>query len=148
MGGYIPSNYIKEEEKLDIYQEIQSLNKLPQLELFKTKLVDIYGKVPQEVSLLLQKRKIDILASCTLIDQFFEESGNAIVILTKDASSINKIGIVLFEKLGSIAKKVQATFNNRQIKLRLLKSSTFVSDLEKLLTVINELSVEQITLMN
>ena len=88
------------------------------------------------------------MASCTLIDQFFEESGNAIVILTKDASSINKIGIVLFEKLGSIAKKVQATFNNRQIKLRLLKSSTFVSDLEKLLTVINELSVEQTTLMN
>ncbi len=148
MGGYIPSNYIKEEEKLDIYQEIQSLNKLPQLELFKTKLIDIYGKVPQEVSLLLQKRKIDILASCTLIDQFFEENGNAIVILTKDASSISKIGIVLFEKLGSEAKKVQATFINRQIKLRLLKSSTFVNDLEKLLTVINELSVEQTTLMN
>ena len=148
MSGYIPSNYIKEEEKLDIYQEIQSLTQLPQLEIFRNKLKDIYGKIPQEVEMLIKKRRIDILASNTLIDQFYEEMGNAVVILTKDASSINKIGVILFEKLGNIAKNIKATFINRQIKLKLIKSSSFVDELETLLKVINELSLEQNVLMN
>ena len=140
LDSYIPNAYVNEGDKLEVYQEIQNISSLPQLELLKKKLKDIYGKLPQQVLLLLRKRKIDILGSHPYIEELKEEMGSIVVTLTKEASSINKIGIVLFERLGETAKNIKASFINRQIKMRLMKNHNFMDDLEKMLLVISELN--------
>ena len=71
-----------------------------------------------------------------------EEMGSIVITLTQEASMINKIGIVLFEKLGPVTKNIKASFINRQIKMRLLKNVNFLEDLEKVLIVISELSLK------
>ena len=68
-----------------------------------------------------------------------EEMGSIVITLTQEASMINKIGIVLFEKLGNTAKNIKASFINRQIKMRLMKNVNFLEELEKILMVISEL---------
>lgn len=139
MDGYIPNDYVDEGSKLEVYQEIQNISSIAQLELFKRKLKDIYGKLPQQVQLLIRKRKIDILGSHPYIDEMKEEMGSIVITLTKEASAINKIGIILFEKLGVIAKNIKASFINRQIKMRLMKSHNFLEELEKVLEIVSEL---------
>ena len=139
IDSYIPNEYVNESDKLEVYQEIQNISSLPQLELFAKKLKDIYGNLPSEVKMLIRKRKIDILGSHPYIDDMKEEMGSIVISLTKEASAINKIGIVLFEKLGKVANNVRPSFINRQIKLRLMKSHNFLEELEKVLIVISEL---------
>jgi transcription-repair coupling factor (superfamily II helicase) len=139
IDGYIPSTYVNEGDKLEVYQEIQNITSLAQLELFTKKIKDIYGKLPQEVALLIRKRKIDILGSHPYIEEMKEEMGSIVITMTQEASSINKIGITLFEKLGNLARNIKASFINRRIKMRLMKSPTFLDDLEKLLTTITEI---------
>lgn len=139
VDSYIPNEYVGEGDKLEVYQEIQNVSTIAQLELFEKKLKDIYGKLPPQVKLLIRKRKIDILGSHAYIEEMKEEMGSVVISLTKEASSINKIGIILFEKLGKVANNVRPSFVNRQIKLRLMKSHNFLEELEKILSVISEL---------
>lgn len=139
IDSYIPDTYVDEGNKLEVYQDIQNISSIAQLELYSKKLKDIYGKLPQQVKLLLRKRKIDILGSHPYIHEMKEEMGSIVITLTQEASMINKIGIVLFEKLGNTAKNIKASFINRQIKMRLMKNLNFLEELEKILTVISEL---------
>ena len=139
LDSYIPSSYVDEGNKLEVYQEIQNISSIAQLELYVKKLKDIYGKLPQQVQLLIRKRKIDILGSHPYIDEMKEEMGSIVITLTQEASMINKIGIILFEKLGPVTKNIKASFTNRQIKMRLVKNVNFLEELEKILTVVSEL---------
>lgn len=137
LDAYIPKEYATDGDKLEIYQEIQGISSVASLEIFKNKLRDIYGRIPHEVRLLLTKRKIDILSSSLFIDKMEEQGDYIIVLLTKEASSINKIGLYLFDKLGSLSKIVLASFVDRQIKFKLRKSNLYLEQLEKLLTIID-----------
>jgi transcription-repair coupling factor (superfamily II helicase) len=138
MDNYIPQEYVDEKDKLEVYQEIQSLNNLPSLAIFRNKLEDIYGKLPKEVELVLRKRKIDILSSSVYIDSMKEIYGHIEIVLNEQFSSIKQIGIILFEKLGKVAKNIQGTYINRKIVLKLKKTSTYLDDLEFVLNVIND----------
>ena len=140
VDAYIPKKYALDGDKLELYQEIQQITSISDLTLFRAKLEDIYGKLPQEVEMLLVKRKIDILASHPNIDSMVEEMGGVTVVLSKEASSINRIGVTLFEKMGKMAKNVKGAYINRQIKLKLMKNSNFVDELEKMLTIISSIS--------
>lgn len=142
MDAYIPGTYADEGDKLEMYQQIQTITTLPELELYRKKMRDVFGVLPQEVQLLFKKRKIDILASSPFIDEMTEEMGAAIITLSEEASALRRIGIILFEKMGPIASHVKASFLNRKIKLRLMKNNNFTEELEKLLEIINEISVE------
>ena len=137
VSAYIPKNYANDGDKLEIYQEIQGISSLIDLDVYKEKLKDIYGKMPSEVGLLLRKRKVDILSSSIHIEKL-EEVGNYVtIILTKESSSINRIGIRLFNNLSFMSSSLIASFENRQIKFKLKKEIDYLEKLEKALTIIN-----------
>lgn len=144
LNAYIPKDYATDGDKLEIYQEIQGVSTLTNLEIFKNKIRDIYGRIPNEMSLLITKRKIDILSSSSYIDKMEEEGDYIIVLLTKEASLINKIGLYLFDKLGSLSKFILASFVDRQIKLKLKKTNLYLEQLEKLLVIIDSTCKENI----
>ena len=123
-----------------MYQEIQKISSIPELDVYKKKMRDIYGQLPQSVEMLFRKRKIDILSSSPYIDSMKEEMGSIVIILTKETSMIRKIGITLFEKMGHLADHINGRFVNKQIKLRLMKNKDFLEELEMLLKIISEIS--------
>ena len=138
LDAYIPKNYATDGDKLEIYQEIQGISSLVDLEVFKNKLKDIYGRIPNEVLSLLRKRKIDIMSSSIYIDKLEEQGDYVVVLLSKEASSINRIGLDLFNNLGSLAKVILASFVDRQIKLKLKKNNNYLEELEKLLVAVDK----------
>ncbi|MDD6302892.1 MAG: transcription-repair coupling factor [Bacillales bacterium] len=141
VDGYIPKGYANDGDKLELYQEIQNINSIPSLEMFKNKMMDIYGRLPQEVEILIRKRKLDILGSSPNISSMKEEMGAVVIILSEELSQKNRIGITLFEKLGKLADHINASIVNHQIKLKLKKNEQFLMELEKVLIIINEITM-------
>lgn len=138
LNAFIPKSYANDGDKLEIYQEIQDITTIAELEVFKGKLKDIYGNIPQELQVLLRKRKIDIMSSSVFIESMEEANNNINIVLTKEASSINRIGINLFNNLGNVVKSLRVSFVDRQIRIKLIKNNNYLDELEKTLDAINK----------
>lgn len=138
LNAYIPKLYATDGDKLEIYQEIQDVSTLVELEVFKNKIQDIYGRIPSEVMLLLRKRKIDILSSSIYIDSLEEQKDSIVILLSKTTSEIKRIGINLLNNLASLSSNIIFSFADNQIKLKLRKDNNYLENLEQLLVIIDK----------
>ncbi len=139
VDAYIPDSYASSEDKIELYQEIDSAKDEKQLKDISRKMRDIYGRLPGEVKLLLQSKKIDILLSKEEFDSANEYSDCIEIKLSKSFSNINGIGASLFEILEPYIDKVKLTYIQKVLKLRLAKEDNWILDLEVILECIDEL---------
>ena len=138
IGGYIPSNYALDTDKIQIYQEIEDAQTIASIELLRRKLKDIYGKLPKEVEKILLKRKIDILASSTNIESVYED--NMInIILTKEISLTNGVATILSNKLSVIKDDIFVRVVDKKFVIKIQKNKESQNNLLYILEVINTL---------
>lgn len=138
IGGYIPSNYALDTDKIQIYQEIEDTQTIASIELLRRKLKDIYGKLPKEVEKILLKRKIDILASSTNIESVYED--NMInIILTKEISLTNGVATILSNKLSVIKDDIFVRVIDKKFIIKIQKNKESQNNLLYILEVINTL---------
>ena len=138
IGGYIPSNYALDTDKIQIYQEIEDTQTIASIELLRRKLKDIYGKLPKEVEKILLKRKIDILASSSNIESVYED--NMInIILTKDISLTNGVATILSNKLSVIKDDIFVRVVDKKFIIKIQKNKESQNNLLYILEVINTL---------
>ena len=60
IDAYIPQTFAENDDKIEIYQKIISINNVDELNKYQEVLTDQYGKLPNNVELLFKKREIDI----------------------------------------------------------------------------------------
>lgn len=137
IDAYIPDEYMEKEDKIEIYQEIENAKNLQELSGIKAKLRDIYGRIPSEVSLLLNKRRIDILMSNEEFETVNEYSDNIEIVLSDKFSSISGIGSTLFEALESYISKVTVTYIHKVLRMRLKKDGNWMKDLQTIIECID-----------
>lgn len=138
IGGYIPSNYALDTDKIQIYQEIEDTQTIASIELLRRKLKDIYGKLPKEVEKILLKRKIDILASSSNIESVYED--NMInIILTKKISLTNGVATILSNKLSVIKDDIFVRVVDKKFIIKIQKNKESQNNLLYILEVINTL---------
>lgn len=138
IGGYIPSNYALDTDKIQIYQEIEETQTIASIELLRRKLKDIYGKLPKEVEKILLKRKIDILASSSNIESVYED--NMInIILTKEISLTNGVATILSNKLSVIKDDIFVRVIDKKFIIKIQKNKESQNNLLYILEVINTL---------
>ena len=138
IGGYIPSNYALDTDKIQIYQEIEDTQTIASIELLRRKLKDIYGKLPKEVEKILLKRKIDILASSSNIESVYED--NMInIILTKEISLTNGVATILSNKLSVIKDDIFVRVIDKKFIIKIQKNKESQNNLLYILEVINTL---------
>ena len=138
IGGYIPSNYALDTDKIQIYQEIEDAQTIASIELLRRKLKDIYGRLPKEVEKILLKRKIDILASSSNIESVYED--NMInIILTKDISLTNGVATILSNKLSVIKDDIFVRVVDKKFVIKIQKNKESQNNLLYILEVINTL---------
>lgn len=138
IGGYIPSNYALDTDKIQIYQEIEDTQTIASIELLRRKLKDIYGKLPKEVEKILLKRKIDILASSSNIESVYED--NMInIILTKEISLTNGVVTILSNKLSVIKDDIFVRVIDKKFIIKIQKNKESQNNLLYILEVINSL---------
>ncbi|MGN1182628.1 MAG: transcription-repair coupling factor, partial [Faecalibacillus sp.] len=62
VDGYIPDQYVESDyEKLELYQNLDKAKTISDLNSLKADFTDYYGRLPQAIETLLEKRKLDIL---------------------------------------------------------------------------------------
>ena len=60
--GYIPHDYVSSDiEKLELYQRLDNTKTIKEIDHLKSEFIDYYGKLPEEVIALIEKRKLLII---------------------------------------------------------------------------------------
>lgn len=139
LDAFIPESYVSKEDKIEIYQEIENAKDVNALKQIKTKIRDIYGRLPNEVNSLIEKRKIDILMSEEEFEDVNEYPNYVEIVLSKKFSSINAIGQQLFEALAPYLEKIQVSYLKKTLKIRLKKIDNWIKDLETMIVCISKL---------
>jgi transcription-repair coupling factor (superfamily II helicase) len=126
VDGYIPLSYAEcDGNKIDLYKKLEKISKLSELEEFEKTVNDIYGRMPDNVSMLIEKKRIDILASEDKVSDIKDNKDYIDIYLSKELSNKDGIGIVLFEKANLLDyKNINLSFAKDNIKIRVRKNHT------------------------
>lgn len=126
INGYIPSSFVNDENKLQIYQDLLKVNTLDELEEEKDNIRDVYGKIPEEVELLLIKRKLEIYLNYDCFESLKEFETNIQLVLSEKFSMIEGIGSSLFTALISLLKYLKISYIDKKINISISKKSDYV----------------------
>lgn len=126
INGYIPSSFVNDENKLQIYQDLLKVNTLDKLEEEKDNIRDVYGKIPEEVELLLIKRKVEIYLNYDCFESLKEFETNIQLVLSEKFSMIEGIGSSLFTALISLLKYLKISYIDKKINISISKNSDYV----------------------
>ncbi len=139
IDAYIPNEYAKEGDKIELYQEILHAPSIESLLVIKEKTRDIYGRLPEEVELLFAKRNIDLLVRDAHILKIDEKPKFVEILLGDEYVNIRGIGNILFEALIPFLAFVKISYANNVFKIQLNKKSSWMSDLENILKSLLEI---------
>lgn len=126
INGYIPSSFVNDENKLQIYQDLLKVNTLDELDEEKDNIRDVYGKIPEEVELLLIKRKMEIYLNYDCFESLKEFETNIQLVLSEKFSMIEGIGSSLFTALISLLKYLKISYIDKKINISISKKSNYV----------------------
>ena len=142
IGGYIPSSYAADQDKIQLYQEIIGIQSIKNLELLKRKVRDIYGRIPKEMVSVFQKREIDILAYSPYIDGVIEKHVVK-VILSKDINKVSRFAERLSRKIINIREGFYPTIEQGHIIITLMKDHNLTDNLLMILRSIEAIREEE-----
>ena len=115
LDNYLPNTYSDETaDKIDIYQQIEMINDITSLEMYKEKIIDTHGKMPKVVNNLFLKRKIEILSNKDCIESLKENVKTIEILFTKEFS-MNIDGIKVFEYISTISSNINITIKFNQL---------------------------------
>lgn len=133
LDAYIPDEFAKNEDKIEIYQEIISKKTVDELVIYRKKIRDIYGKIPENVDYLFKKRTIDIYMISSAISSLKENKNNIEIILSEDYLSIKAVGNLIFESLIPYLNFIKVSYINKKFTLNVLKRDNWMDDLIEIL---------------
>lgn len=113
--GYIPKNFTPDDfDTIQMYQTIDLLSSLEELSQYKQEVIDQYGKLPDEVEMLFQKRKLDLLVAQDYVEKYREIKDQTEITFTKEFSD-QVDGVKLFELFTKISKDIEIRYRNQTI---------------------------------
>ncbi|MBN2839199.1 MAG: transcription-repair coupling factor [Fusobacteriaceae bacterium] len=111
--GYIPDEYIREEEKIVVYKRILQVSKLSELLELKNEIKDRFGKIPVEVENLFKFNKIKIMAKNMGIRKIEEREGQFIVSVNENLFNVEKLqNLVMNGKVKYLGKEKAVKVSN------------------------------------
>ncbi len=115
VDAYIPSKFTDYDlEKIKLYQDIEKCQKLASLQGLIEKTNDLYGRLPKEVALLFEKKKLELLLKEPRVENFQQKRDGCEIILSKEYSS-NLDGVKLFDLVNNISRDIRLKFLNQKI---------------------------------
>ncbi len=135
--GYIPHDYVSSDiEKLELYQRLDNTKTIKEIDHLKSEFIDYYGKLPEEVIALIEKRKLDILAASKIIDNLEEKKGKMEITFSKEYSK-NVKGDQLFETVNRLFTRPMFRQLDNKIMIILPKSDQWLERMNQLITTLN-----------
>lgn len=134
--GYIPAPFTSSDgDKLSLYQDLQGIQTMKELEEYQKKTEDLFGKIPKEVQELFETRRIDLFANEPGVDSI-KESKNQIEITMDPKWSSLVNGLKLFEDISRLSKAIRLSYKNKQIRASFEKKRGYRSMLTKIMKIL------------
>ena len=128
----------QDNEKLTIYQELDEISNIEQLNQYHDKLTDFYGKLPTMINNLFLKKQLELLLNATWIDDYLQLEKENKLILSKEFS--DKVdGVKLFEVISNISADISLTYRQKKIILTFPKRKNYLNLIVKAVQEINKL---------
>ena len=139
VDAYIPREYTRADyEKINLYDRINHCRKQSDLESLKEEVKDRFGRIPKEVSLLFEKREMEILAGNDKVKKI-QDKGNDIEIYFEKAWCDKIDGVKLFETVSNISRDINMRYVSGSIILKIPKKGEWLILTNKVLEKINNL---------
>ena len=114
-AGFIPQQFAPDDfDKISMYQTIDRIADDDELEAYREKISDEYGRLPQEVSQLFSKKKLDLKLNSPEVEEYKEIKGNAEVTFSQEFSA-SLDGVRLFELYSELSKDIALRYRNNRI---------------------------------
>ena len=139
IDAYIPKEYAINSDKIQLYQQLDEIHDEEALKAFVKSIRDIYGKMPKETALLVQKKRIDLLSEKEEFSSVTEEGDFIDIVLSDRFTKIDGMGSDLFNQLLPFLSILKVTFIEKRLKIRMKKRENWMDDLEKVMTVTDKL---------
>ena len=139
IDAYIPKDYAINSDKIALYQELENAKTEDELDTIAKHMRDIYGKLPDQVSLLVLKKKIDLLSEKEEYSRVDEGEGYIDIYMSEAFSHINGIGVDLFNLLAPYLAFIKVNFVEKKVHIRMAKRRDWIHDVYRLLDVVDQL---------
>ncbi len=139
IDAYIPQEFTGKSDKIQLYQELEEARTLSEVEEFKRKVKDIYGRLPEEVERIIQKRRIDLLGEGEEFSSIEEAENRIEITLSNAFASIDGIGNDLFNALVPYLGSLKVTYVNRRLRILYGKAGNWINNLEKIVLTIHKI---------
>ena len=139
LNAYIPDEYASKEDKIQLYQEIENAKSEAELESIKKRIRDMHGRLPDEVKILLKKRRIDILLAGEEFSGANEVTNAIELIMSPKFSEIEGIGAALFDAVAPFIDKISVSYVQKTLRIKVLKKDNWLLTLETLVDNVRDL---------
>lgn len=139
LNAYIPDEYASKEDKIQLYQEIENAKTEAELENIKKRIRDMHGRLPDEVKVLLKKRRIDILLAGEEFNGANELTNAIEIIMSSKFSEIDGIGAALFDAVAPFIDKISVSYVQKTLRIKVLKKDNWLLTLETLVDNVRDL---------
>lgn len=121
LDAYIPSNFAPEDyEKITLYQRIDAISTKQELLKVMDEIKDNYGRLPNSVQLLFEKKRLDLLYNEEHIEDF-KEYPQEIRLVFSEAWSNQINGVKLFEMMTTVCKDAKIHYSMKKITMNIPK---------------------------
>ena len=104
--GYIPDDYIKEEEKIVVYKRILQVSSVDELKELKKELIDRFGKMPIEVQNLFNYNKIKLFSKEIGLREIEERDGSFVIKINENVFNVDKLNaLIIGNKIKYLGKE-------------------------------------------
>ena len=141
IDAYIPADYATSSDKIALYQELEDASSEAEVKKIVKHMRDVYGKPPQEVLLLIQKKKIDLVVENDEFVYVRQEGDYIDILLSESFSRKDGIGLDLFNALTPFLHDIQVNFLEKKLRIRLKKNEGWIQKLETIVKTIHALSL-------
>jgi transcription-repair coupling factor (superfamily II helicase) len=139
IDAYIPESYAKNEDKVELYQAIETAKTFAELQTIEAYIRDLYGRLPSEVQNLLKKRNFDLLTEHPSVGSWQETKAYIDVFCSEAFTNLNRSGTLLFEKIQPHLHATKVNYTNRILRIRLQKTGEWFDMLMDLIHALVEI---------
>lgn len=139
LESYIPEGFSDNDyEKLTLYHELEKIDNKEDLLVYYLRIVDEYGKLPDAVVALFDKKRLELLYNLKCIERITNRQGTFTITLSKEYSD-KMDGVKLFEYCNNLSRDIKISYKNFRLELFVSNQKDAINKILKLVDHLSEL---------
>ena len=138
VDGYIPDDYVESDyEKLELYQRLDKVKTMRELNSLKAEFDDYYGNLPEAIQALIEKRKLEILSHYSIIEDIKDHGKKLEIIFSSNAFETIS-GDKLFILANQLFTKPAFKSLDNQVTITIQKNNQWLNHLNEFIETLSK----------